>query len=257
MSREGAALVQPCEVMKGSKEAHGAAGGRSGLPQARFSALAPLVVLLALLTVPAARMAAESLEEVLAASRYAPRHSEAVRALFEEARSDGIPDELLLPRFKEGLAKKIPPARVQAVLRQNLRHLQEARALLAQTEAGPSLLADAAAWLRTANLLTAGVAPADIAAIASASRSRPGDYRQATALYMSAVDWGLEREEALGLTSAALASELPGESFAGLMETLAAGRRQRIAPEELLTRIREQLPHARSLEELQERVLYE
>ena len=221
----------------------------------------PTVVFTVLLAVPVAAPAQEAqgtpLDEVLARSGYSAEDARALRRLFEDARGDGIPAELLLPRLEEGVAKRVPAVRVGTVLRQNLEQLREARALLGGLDGGEALLADSAAWLRTANLRAAGVPAADITAIAAAAQGRRGDYRQATALYVSSVDWGISREDSRGLAVAALASPIPGESFAGLIELLTAGRRQRLAPEELLRRIREQLPQVQSLEQLQERVLYE
>ena len=77
----------------------------------------------------------------------------------------------------------------------------------------------------------------------------------ADSLYLSLVDWGLERGQARDLLGALLESRQPGESFPGVMEILMEGRRQRLAPEELVRRLLLHLPEAATMEELRRRSL--
>jgi len=214
-------------------------------------------IFIALQVIPVVGILAESLEDVLARSNYSASKKEAVFQLFREAREDKIPGDLLLPRLVEGVAKRVPADKVLSVLRQNLINLREARSILLGVSDGVVLLENRSSWLRTANLLAGGVPAEEIREIAEACRLRWGDYRQATYLYVSLANWGLDRKNSLDLVRAFLKSSIPGESFAGVLELLVAGRRLRISPEELIRRIKDELPRVETLEELHERILYE
>jgi len=203
----------------------------------------------------AAWLPAQSLEAALARGRFDSEQQRALEGLFREAESQGIPVALLLPRLEEGIAKKVPPARLREALRLQAGLLLEARDLLAQTPGGDALLADPVSWARTANLLS-GVLPAEeVRLLAGDCARRPADFRAATSLYLSLVEWGLDRGPARELLRALLASRLPGQGFAVVMEILVEGRRQRLAPEELARRLLLQIPQAANTEELKRRTL--
>jgi hypothetical protein len=212
--------------------------------------LAALIGLLA-----AASLPAQSLESTLARSRFQPEEKKAIEEQFQQAALQGIPLELLLPRLEEGIAKKAPPARVQEALRAQLVLLLQARDLLAGIPGAEVLLEDRASWVRTANLLDGPMKPPEVRELASACLKRPADYRQASSLYVSLVEWGLEPASAMQLVRALLASRFRGDSFPGVMEILLEGRRQRLAPEELVRRLLQNLPQATTLEELRRRTL--
>lgn len=203
----------------------------------------------------AAMLPAQSLEAALARSRFSPEQQRAIAEQFREAALQGIPVSLLLPRLEEGIAKKVPAARLQEALRGQAGLLLEARALLVGTPGGEALLADPASWARTANLLAGALPAAEVRRLAGFCAKRPADYRQATSLYLSLVEWGLDRGKAQELLGALLDSRLPGESFPGVMEILVEGRRQRLAPEELVRRLLLQLPNTVSMEELKRRTM--
>lgn len=203
----------------------------------------------------AAMLPAQSLEAALARSRFSPEQQRAIEEQFREAALQGIPVSLLLPRLEEGIAKKVPAARLQEALRGQAGLLLEARALLVGTPGGEALLADPASWARTANLLAGALPAAEVRRLAGFCAKRPADYRQATSLYLSLVEWGLDRGKAQELLGALLDSRLPGESFPGVMEILVEGRRQRLAPEELVRRLLLHLPDTVSMEELKRRTL--
>lgn len=228
------------------------AGGGRYLPQSAFI----LILLITLQVIPAGRVWAESLADVLDRSSYSTSQKEAVRELFQGAREDEIPEEMLLPRLAEGVAKRVPAGKVLSVLQQNLIKLREARSILLGVSGGAVLVEKQSSWLRTANLLAGSVPAEEIREIAEACVLRQEDYREATFLLVSLTDWGLNRRASLDLVKTFLDSSIPGESFAGVLELLAAGRRLRIPPEKLITRIREELPRVETLEELQERILF-
>jgi hypothetical protein len=64
-------------------------------------------------------------------------------------------------------------------------------------------------------------------------------------------DWGLDREPAFDLIGSLLASSIPPDSYLGVLDLLAGGRRRRIPPEELVQRIRENLEQATSIKDLE------
>ena len=203
----------------------------------------------------AAMLPAQSLETALARSRFPPEQQRAIEEQFREAALQGIPVSLLLPRLEEGIAKKVPAARLQEALRGQAGLLLEARALLVGTPGGEALLADPASWARTANLLAGALPAAEVRRLAGFCAKRPADYRQATSLYLSLVEWGLDRGKAQELVGALLDSRQPGESFPGVMEILVEGRRQRLAPEELVRRLLLHLSDTATMEELKRRTL--
>jgi len=202
-----------------------------------------------------APLTAQSLEAALARGRFPPEQQAVLAEQFRQAELQGIPVPLLLPRLEEGIAKKVPAARLEEALRRQARLLLEARALLVETPGGDALLSDPASWARTANLLSGALPAAEVRLLARYCARRPADYRPATSLYLSLVEWGLDRGRAQELLRALLDSRLSGESFPVVMEVLVEGRRQRLAPEELVRRLLLRLPEAASAEELKRRIL--
>ncbi len=216
----------------------------------------PLVRLAAVISfvLAAAWLSAEDLESALLRSRYPAETREEIRSIFAAARREGIPEPLMLPRLEEGMAKRVSPGLLLSVLRREREGLLEARRLLLSVEGGKALLADPASWARTANLLAGSWSPGVVRALASASRTRPEGYRDATSLYVSLVEWGLDAEVSLQLVRSLLISSLPAESFPGVLDLLIEGRRRRIDPEELAARIQGQLERVDSLRGLEERI---
>ena len=225
-----------------------AGGGVGNAPPLRlFMILAGLLA--------AALLPAQSLEDALARGRFSLEQKRAIEEQFREAALKGIPVSLLLPRLEEGIAKKVPAGRLQEALRGQAGLLLEARALLVETPGGEELLADPSSWARTANLLAGALPAAEVRRLAALCAKRPADYRSATSLYLSLVEWGLDRGKAEELLGALLASRQTGESFPGVMQILMEGRRQRLAPEELVRRLLQYLPETATMEELKRRTL--
>ncbi len=198
---------------------------------------------------------AQNLESVLSRSRYSPEVQGEISRQFREAGRHGIPVELLLPRLEEGIAKKVSAGRLLAALVREQDLLLQARGLLSGLDGGERLLQDQASWARAENLLAGGYSGDEVAELARASLSRAGDFRPAASLYASLRGWGLSSGQALELVRGLLASPLSGERFPGIMEILIAGRRLRLPPETLIRRLLEQLPEARTIEELRQKCL--
>lgn len=204
----------------------------------------------AVLLVAAQPALAESVEQVLEASGYSTSHSNAIGAIFEEARREGVPTELLLPRLQEGLAKRVPASRVAQALEADLGNLIRARSVLNEVPGGNRFLDDSGRWARAANLLAAGRRESEVKALATASASRPEAFRPASALYVSVIHWGLDEPAALALVQAAVDSSLSTSAFPGIAELIAEGRRKRIRPSQLVERLVVGLGQSANLEEL-------
>jgi hypothetical protein len=222
-----------------------AAEGSVRLPQ-------PLLIgLVCIFFLSAGSMAsAQTVESALGKSTYSQSHKSAITSFFTGIEQDGIPIELLLPKLEEGIAKGVPAPRVLDVLAREAESLGEARALILRVPGGRRLLSDRASWARTANLLAGDFSQEEIETLIGLSVSRVEVFRPATYLYAALTDWGMVEDSALELVAALLDSSISPDSYMGVMDLLAAGRRRRIAPEELVQRIREHLDHATTIEEL-------
>ena len=63
-------------------------------------------------------------------ARLDPQTLVAVRAIVDSARGDSVPSRVLEDKALEGAAKRVPPPRIVAAVRQLAADLREARALL-------------------------------------------------------------------------------------------------------------------------------
>lgn len=194
---------------------------------------------------------AQSVEAALGRSSYSQSHKSAITVFFTEIEEREIPVDLLLPKLEEGIAKRVPAPRVLDVLKREAENLAEARELILRVQGGRPLLSDRASWARTANLLAGDFPMGEIEALVKLCVSRAETFRPATYLYAALTDWGLTGDSALELVAALLDSSIPPDTYMGVMDLLAAGRRRRIAPEELLQRILEHLDHAATVQELE------
>lgn len=202
-------------------------------------------------------LGAQTAEQVLETSGLSAGQRTAVLAEFREAEALGIPGAFLLPRLEEGLAKKVPAARIIEVLRRERAAFAQARGLLAAAGYGEEGGAPPAAdWQRTAHLLLSGIEGDAVSSLLLAFEGRREDFRDGTNLYLALIQWGIAPEEALELTSAVADSPLDAGSFMGIPEILIEAGRRRIRSEEIMTRIKDQLGRSRSLENLRNRVLY-
>lgn len=223
-----------------------AAAGSIRFPQPLFIALACILFLSV-----GFKGSAQTVDSALGQSTYSESQKSAITALFTRIEQSGIPVELLLPKLEEGIAKRVPARRVLEVLEREAESLGEARALILGIEGGRRLLSDRASWARTANLLAGGFSREEIATLIGVCVSREGVFRPATYLYVALTDWGLTPDTALDLIGALLDSSISPDSYMGVMDLLASGRRRRIEPEELVQRIREHLGHVTTIEELE------
>lgn len=201
-----------------------------------------------------AALAADELSGALDRGRFPDSERRQIQEFFGQAAGAGIPEQMLLPRLQEAVAKAAPADRLLAALERERAFLVQARELLLSTEGGAAQLADPASWARTANLLNSGLPRQQVAALVRASARRPAEYRPATYLHVALLDWGLSAEAALPLVEAVLASPLAGRDFPAILDLLADGRARRLPLGQTLQRLAEELPRARSLQDLRRRL---
>ena len=223
------------------------AAGNVRFPQPPF-----IGILCAAFLVISLPISAQGVESALARSGYSEAQKDSIITFFAEIEESELPVELLLPKLEEGIAKRIPAPRVLDALKREAESLRRTRALILRSEEGERLLADPASWARTANLLAVGVSEEEIEKLIALCDRRTEVFRPATYLYVAVLEWGLARKPAFDLIGALIDSSIPPDSYMGVMDLLANGRRRRIAPEELVQRIQEHLEHANSIKELEE-----
>jgi hypothetical protein len=222
------------------------AAGDVRLPQPLF-----IFILCAALFVIGPPIYAQSVESALERSGYSQPQKHSIIAFFAEAEQSEIPPDLLLPKLEEGISKGIPAPGVLGALMQEADNLLRTRGLLLRSEEGRRLLADPASWARAANLLSVGVAEDEIEQLIALCGARIEGFRPASYLYVAVMEWGLSGDSSLDLIGALLSSSIPPDSYMGVMDLLAIGRRRRIAPEELVQRILQHLGRAKSIKELE------
>jgi hypothetical protein len=226
------------------------AAGSRRFPQPAF--IGGLAVFFLFAAFPVSGQNVESgLIKILSKSGYSDTQKASITIFFAETEHADIPAELLVPKLEEGIAKRIPAQRVLDALKREREGLLNARVLILSVEGGEQVLADRASWARTANLLAGGISETEIEGLILVCRSRMGDFRPATYLYVALREWGLGREPSFSLIGALLSSSISADSFMGMMDLLATGRRRRIQPEELVQRIEEHLKQVKTIEELE------
>lgn len=207
------------------------------------------VVLCVLLVLVSWSARAYSLASLLDQATFSQPERDEVVEVFETAGEAGIREELLLPRLAEGIAKRVPAARIAARLRSEVIQLLEAKSLLMEVEARELLESDAI-WARAANLLDAGVGEESVQALAIAAVARPETFRPASALLVSMIEWGLDEPDAAAVAAATVASELDTSEYPVVLDLLIEGRVRRAEVDEMVRLLLEELPEAESTREL-------
>ena len=174
---------------------------------------------------------------VLSSSGYSQDHQDQILELFERASDAEVPNELLIPRLQEGLAKRVDAAQMIGALDRDLANLQETRAIMTSVEGAEPIHGDQASWARATNLLSAGQSPETLRLLVEYSLSRPEAFRQATLLYLAVSEWGVEPELALELTHLTTLSDIEPDDYPLVAELFAVGQRSRLSPDEIFDRI--------------------
>jgi hypothetical protein len=105
------------------------------------------------------------------ASRYEDQRDD-FRRLLEQARTDGVPPELMMLVLREGAAKRVSPSRLVAAMEEEGERLATSRTLLEEADLLPIRNADIRDALRELSVYqVAGVEPDSIRAILDATES--------------------------------------------------------------------------------------
>lgn len=177
-----------------------------------------------------------------------------VTAILERAADHSLPTGSIESRLLQGLARNVRPARVLAVLDEQLRDLLEARRILTEVPGATAIAENTASLERTAVLLRGGYTAEEITAVVRASVPRPEDYRAATSLYAAVVDWGADTADALTLVHAAIASVVAGDDFPRIAALLGVIDPRRYTLDDAVEMIAESLREGRSVREITRRL---
>lgn len=207
----------------------------------------PLCALLMIVAVTAGFT--QSLDSLLDRAPFTPEAEEEIVRIFEVAKEARVPEELLRPRLAEGIAKRVPAGRIVTALTGEVTALLEARSLLLEVDA-EALLADTAAWARTANLMTTEVSDKSIQLLAVACSERTEAYRPAGTLLLSMLEWGLEEQDAVALTLGSVASGLDPDDYPVVLDVLIRGRLRRAEISDMVDVLKDLLPEVDSPREL-------
>ena len=175
--------------------------------------------------------------------------------MFADATGSGIGIGLLLPRVQEAKAKRVPAERLIAALQGEIVRLESARDILLDAENSEAFLLDDAGWQRTANLIAWGASKEEIQALAGACTGEVGKYLEASYLFTSLIEWGLERDISVRLVSAVAGSKIKTDEYPGVFEVLINGRRLRMQPLDVAERIITALDGTENVRRLQRKVL--
>jgi hypothetical protein len=225
------------------------------LPHKKYF-LNTLIIILYFFLAVTQLFADNELETILKQIECTTNEKASLEAIFNKTASLNIPLEMLLPKLKEGMAKKVPCIRLIAVLEQEINYLVESRSLLLVIDPGLPLSTEQAIWMRTSIMLAKGISSSVIKTIALASSGRWKDYREATVLYLNLVQWGLPESLSLDTIKLILGSRLPGSDFPGILSIFIQGRKLYLSPDEIIKRIREAIPYVETILALKERVIY-
>jgi hypothetical protein len=216
-----------------------------------------LLTFVLLVLAPVGLSAQATIQKILDGAGITGADRLAIEAVFSRADGLGIPDALLVPRVEEGIAKGVAARRIAAVLDQDVDRLSDSRELLLSVDGGESLVSSQSAWHRAAHMLSWGATDEEMRGFAAACISRPEAFQPTTFLFVTLVDWGLDRAAALQVSAAAAGSRLNAEVIPEIVDLYVRARRMLIPPARLTNRIIAALPAVRTMRQLEERTLYE
>jgi len=200
-------------------------------------------------------MADSSLDHVLAESRFSTEERYEIEQMFASANQSGIDTETLLPRLQEAKAKNVSAKRLILALTREIERLEAARDILIEVENGKAMVFNDAGWQRTANLIAWGASKTEIQALAGACEGDVTVYLEASYLFTSLVEWGLERSISARLVTAVSHSAIETDEYPGIFEILINGRRLKMQLPYIAERMIELLGDVESIGQLQRQVL--
>ncbi|RPJ07186.1 MAG: hypothetical protein EHM28_08065, partial [Spirochaetaceae bacterium] len=132
----------------------------------------------------------ENIQDILSKSNFIETEKSEITSFFASIEKDGIPSRFLLPRLEEGMAKKMPFQKIMTVLENEATALKRAQVVLLEAVPSFSFMQEEAVWMHTALLFNKKVPESGIRMVVGASATRWKDFRLATELYFSLVQWG-------------------------------------------------------------------
>lgn len=227
-------------------------------PRRRFSVSQGLLILLLVALSGSPLYASgpyDQISRIMDQTQFSVAERSDIRHVFENADDAGIPVELLVSRLQEGVSKRVGARRIASALRSDVDQLLLAREVARTVPGGPELLQEPGRWARALTVLQAGYSSDELRGLFRITVAQPGRFRSAAALFVSLRDWGLDSTGTTSIVEAAVRSDLPPLDYPGIAEIMAAARRQRIRPDEMVDRIVSALQTAETLSALRRRVL--
>jgi len=195
------------------------------------------------------------LDRVLAESSYGQNEKSEIERVFAGAAESGIGAGLLLPRVQEAKAKRVSARRLVEALLLEIERLATARDILLGAGASAAFLFDDAGWQRTANLVAWGASEDEIRLLAASCAGDVRKYLEASYLFTSLVEWGLDRETSGRLVSAVAVSKIDAGEYPGVFEILIDGRRLKLLPSDVAEQIILAADESENVRQLHRKVL--
>src|SRR6056297_3348126 len=196
-----------------------------------------------------------TVQKVLREYRISQKDAERILSVCREAEQVKIPQELLIPRIREGMAKKIPISKLVDALHGDIYDLIQARNTILRIPNAEKFLQQYNLWQRTANLSAAGISSRVIGSLIEMSLTDPNAYQPTTGLYAALTGWGLSEIQGLRVVQSIVRSGLSVEEYPQVTSLFSRARQSLLSPDELIKRMESELPKVQSLRQLERRVL--
>lgn len=192
---------------------------------------------------------------ILENSRLSGPEVERVLSVCREAEEKDIPPSMLVPRIREGLAKRIHLSRLILTLKRDILGLIEARDLILQIEGAGEFLQQHNLWQRTANMNAAGFSTRVIRSLIEMSMTESEVYQPITGLFAALTEWGLTDVQGLRVVQSVVRSDLSQDEYPQVTSLFTRARKAYLSPDELIKRMESELPRVRNLKQLEGRIL--
>jgi hypothetical protein len=142
------------------------------------------------------------------------------------------------------------------VLRKEMDRFESARSIILEIPNAEFLLLHDAGWQRTANLIAWGALTEEIRTLVRCCTPDVAVYLEASYLFTSLAEWGLDRDISLRLVIAVADSRIDVNEYPGVFEVLINGRRLKMQPKEIAEQMISALDSAENLRQLERMVLH-
>ncbi|MBN1411334.1 MAG: hypothetical protein JW969_10865 [Spirochaetales bacterium] len=198
----------------------------------------------------------QDVESILDRLPYPDEQKNIIQGILKELDEEGIPPKLVLPKLEEGLAKKIRADLVIKALKKESEHYKTAKAVFHDVDAEFDLRKKTDLWSWTVILLAKGLTGDELKSILGSNKSRIDDFKDATGLLLSLLDWGIEKNDAIPVCILLLKSRITGKEMMGIMDIFITAQKNHIKPEDIIKGLKASIPDAKNLKELKRKILY-